>query len=65
MAQTLTQLGKFFRPTGQGMDEIVAIRNAEGARDIYRGRKMARQFRAILRTLGSDGVRPRLSHKDT
>ena len=39
MAQTLTQLGKFFRPTIQGADEIIAIRKDKDARDIYRGHK--------------------------
>jgi hypothetical protein len=36
MAQTLTQFGKFFRPTVQRTDKIIATRNDKNARDIYR-----------------------------
>ncbi|MEK9760851.1 MAG: hypothetical protein VW472_07395, partial [Candidatus Puniceispirillum sp.] len=39
MSQTLTQSGKFFRPTVQGTEEIIAIRNDKDARDNYRGHK--------------------------
>jgi len=39
MAQTRTQFGKFFRPTVQRTDKIIATRNDKNARDIYRGHK--------------------------
>jgi hypothetical protein len=39
MAQTLIQLGKFFRPTVRGTEEIIAIRNDKDARDTCRSHK--------------------------